>query len=152
MFNPNFKSQLLQRAKELLQQKINALNDQLAELTRGIENESKSSAGDKHETARAMVQLEQKNTTAQLNEFLVQLRELQRLNLHSNTEFVLPGSVVQTDHGIFFISIPLGKINVDSYDVVLISPSSPLGKLLIGKRKNTSIEISKRKYTVTEVL
>ena len=47
---------------QLLTDKIKVIQDNLQGLTQGAENDNKSSAGDKHETARAMMQLEQEGT------------------------------------------------------------------------------------------
>ena len=49
----------------ILNQKIEELNSALATATESANNETKSSAGDKHETARAMMQLEQEKLSLQ---------------------------------------------------------------------------------------
>src|SRR5687768_5016861 len=102
MFPPGFKSRLLQAAREHLQQKINSLHNDLTDLTRGIENESKSSAGDKHETARAMVQLEQEKIRKQLHDLEQQADKLNQINPEEKSTAIRLGSVVNAGEELFF--------------------------------------------------
>ena len=53
---------------ELLASKIVELTRMQTELLEGALDDSKSSAGDKHETARAMMQLEQEKFAGQLQD------------------------------------------------------------------------------------
>lgn len=95
-------------------------------------NETKSTAGDKHETALAMLQIEQANTRAQLQEVLNQQAALEKINPELSAEIVLNGSLVKTDRGYLFLSVALGKAVVDGIAVIALSPQSPLGQKLMG--------------------
>ena len=150
MFNSNFKSQLLQSAKELLQQKINALNGQLSELVRGIENESKSSAGDKHETARAMVQLEQEKILNQLHELERQSETLKQISFLEKAPDIRLGSIVRTDKELFFLSIPFGKLIFEGREIILLSGHSPLGSLLLHKKMGEEAHLNGKTYRIHE--
>ena len=61
--------------KQQLQDKINHVQLILQELSQSAANETKSTAGDKHETALAMLQLEQENKRKQLNELRLQQKK-----------------------------------------------------------------------------
>ena len=63
-----------------LSNKIASLQEILEDTYKSTLDDSKSSAGDKHETSIAMVQLEQEKLTNQLNEFLKQQRILLSIN------------------------------------------------------------------------
>jgi hypothetical protein len=151
MLPPGFKSRLLQTAKEHLQQKINALRTELTDLTQGIENESKSSAGDKHETARAMVQLEQDKIRKQLHELEHQSGKLHQINPDEITPDIRPGSVIDTGKELFFLSIPAGRLTLEEVDVILLSPDSPLGRLLLHKRPGDSFTLNGKTWQVKEI-
>jgi transcription elongation GreA/GreB family factor len=150
MLTSGFKSRLLQAAKENLQHKINTLNDQLAELTRGIENESKSSAGDKHETARAMVQLEQEKLGRQLQELERQTEILKQISSEEKTTDIRLGSVIRTNKEIFFLSIPMGRLIFEGNEIILLSTTSPLGNLLIHKKLGEVADLNGKTYQIHE--
>ena len=64
----SFKHQVYERYLQLINEKFNALQVILNELNDSAKNETKSTAGDKHETALAMLQIEQENTRNKLKE------------------------------------------------------------------------------------
>jgi hypothetical protein len=70
------KNALLKKCKEQISSTILFLENHLKDLSSGAQNDSKSSAGDKHETARAMMQIEQEKVGKQLKENQLQLAEL----------------------------------------------------------------------------
>jgi hypothetical protein len=53
----------------------------LNELNDSAKNETKSTAGDKHETALAMLQIEQENTRNKLKEIKEQKLQLDRIDI-----------------------------------------------------------------------
>ena len=67
-----------------------------------LDSETKSSAGDKYETGRAMVQIELEKNQAQYNKFLKLKNELKQIDpivIKSKIEY---GSIVVTNNGNFF--------------------------------------------------
>ncbi len=131
--------------------KILFLETQLKELSEGAQNDSKSSAGDKHETARAMMQLEQEKTGKQLQEANLQKGELDRINKDFKSNCISAGSLVGTNNGFLFLAIGLGKIVVDEISIMVLSPKSPLGHILLGKMKNEKVEINGMTYEIVEI-
>lgn len=123
----------------------------LDELKESGANETKSTAGDKHETALAMLQIEQANTRVRLNELQQQLAVLEKINLVALSEKILSGSLIQTDKGYFFLSIAAGKTIVEGQTVIAISPQSPLGLQLINARKGKSVAVNTTSYTILKV-
>ena len=69
-----FKQKLLQACSDHLKEKINSLNSIINEVYESSNSESKSSAGDKHETTKAMMQLELEKLGTQLKEAEGQLK------------------------------------------------------------------------------
>src|SRR4051812_11409754 len=118
----------------------------------GAGNDSKSSAGDKHETARAMMQLEQEKLGGQLTDALKQKATLEQIDIEHKSDAIHAGSVVKTNRGYLFISVPLGKINVNGTDVILLSIHSPLGQKLSGLQRGDTAEINGIQYIVEQVL
>ena len=132
--------------------KITLLQQTLADLKESGANETKSTAGDKHETALAMLQIEQANTRAQLQETQVQKTVLEKISNVTNTTKIVQGSLVKTNKGYFYISVALGKILVDDVTVIAISPQSPLGAKLMGLNIHESVEINGNVYLIEEIV
>ena len=137
--------------KRILADRIESLKHQLHDLIEGAKNDSKSTAGDKHETARAMMQLEQEKLGNQLKILEAQQQILQRLDPNAQSENIVNGSLVQTDKGWIYLSIPLGKIRVDDVDVICVSPQSPLGVKLLGKMAGSTVEVNGISYRVQKI-
>jgi transcription elongation GreA/GreB family factor len=135
----------------LLNQKIEELNLALTNATDAANNETKSSAGDKHETARAMMQLEQEKLGKQLKELEDQRSELEKIDISKTSVKISRGTLIQSDKGFLFLSIGLGKIVVEDKTVFAISPQSPLGLKLTGKKENDVVEFNGMKYTIQKL-
>ena len=135
-------------ARSIIAQRITDVQKTLDDLRESIVNETKSTAGDKYETARAMLQIEQENVTKQMTELLEQKTQLEKLSMIDASDTVIKGSLVKTDRGHLFISIALGKIKVSDQTVVALSPQSPLGKQLMGLRTGENAMMNGVKYAV----
>ena len=123
---------------QLLNDKIQELENTLKGLGESAANDTKSSAGDKHETGRAMIHIEQETITKQLNDALEQKASLEK------TE----GRLIKTNRGYVFLAVPIGKIIVEGTTVMAISPGSPLGMKLAVLKVNESAEINGVNYFV----
>jgi len=135
----------------LLGQKISLLENTLRELTEGAQNDTKSSAGDKHETARAMMQLEQEKIGRQLQDTLQQKGLLEKTGAEISSDRIVSGSLVKTDRGYLYVCIALGKVTVDDLAIMVISPQSPLGAKLLGLRAGETANINNTLYKIEHV-
>jgi hypothetical protein len=124
----DLKTKLLDECKRQLAYKVKSLRATIAGINESANVESKSSAGDKHETGRAMMQLEQEKLARQLQELLLQQLDLEKINPHVRTEKIGPGSLIETSNGTFFIATAMGKVQLESKEVLVVSAQSPIGK------------------------
>ena len=136
---------------QVIDANILELKERLLELKQSLEGESKSSAGDKHETSRAMLHLEQEKLGNQLNEIEHQHAALQPCSHHITAEKISKGSLIRTNNGYIYLAVALGKIKVDDTDIMVISPAAPLGILLIGKKMNEEVTIHDKTFLIKEV-
>lgn len=136
---------------KLLDAKIALMQSDLSDLMFGAINDSKSTSGDKHETARAMMHAEYEKTSRQLAENLKQKHDLEKLSLSIAFKQITIGSLVKTNKGYFYISIALGRVRMDDKEVVLLSPQSPLGKKLMGLHLNDFIEVNNVDYKIEAI-
>ena len=132
----------------LINEKVNMLQQVLADLKESGANETKSTAGDKHETALAMLQIEQANTRAQLQEVLAQKTVLEKINPMLSASIVVNGSLIKTNRGYLFMSIALGKAVIDDNAVIALSPQSPLGQKLMGLMAGDAASINNVEYVI----
>ena len=136
----------------MLETKIIGLQQQLNDLKESTANETKSTAGDKYETARAMLQIEQDNTRRQLQEALEQQSIFTAIDISISSNEIIRGSLVKTNKGYFLISVALGKISVEGITIIALSPQSPLGKQLMALRVNDAATINNISYSIEEIL
>ena len=135
----------------LVHEKTAMLQKVLDDLKESGANETKSTAGDKHETALAMLQIEQANTRAQLQEVLNQQAALEKINPEISATTVLNGSLVKTDRGYLFLCVALGKAVVDGIAVIALSPQSPLGQKLMGLGVGEVVSVNNTNYAIIEI-
>lgn len=135
----------------MLDDKVSLLEQILHDLIDSTKNETKSSAGDKYETSRAMLQIEQDNVRKQLKEALEQKASFEKIDAAVTTSFITRGSLVKTANSHFFVSSALGKIFVENVTVIALSPQSPLGSKLLGLKTNESVTMNGITYTIKSI-
>jgi hypothetical protein len=133
-------------------EKIQSLKNILGELRESASNETKSTAGDKHETALAMLQIEQENTNRQLAEALAQKDILQKIDAAVTTAIITSGSLVTTSRGYLFVSVALGKMTIDGITVTALSPQSPLGAKLKGLQAGGKAVVNSTEYVIENIV
>jgi transcription elongation GreA/GreB family factor len=146
------KSTIHQIFCETVLQKIASQQAVQKDLQLSAANETKSTAGDKHETALAMLQMEQAQVGKKMDVLQQHLLELNQIDVEKKSIIVTHGSLVKTSTCYFYISAALGKINVVGMDVFAISIRSPLGILFMGKREQETIVFNGTSYTILELL
>ena len=146
-----FKEAVYNYCLKVVDDKIAHLQRALIDLRESASNETKSTAGDKHETALAMLQIEQENTNKQLANVLAQKSVIERIVPVIQSTQVVNGSLVKTNKGYLFVSIALGKVIVDNIPVIALSPQSPLGLKLVGLRVNEAAEVNGVKYIIESI-
>jgi len=142
------KQKIYEHYLQVLDQKIDALQQVLNDLKESGANETKSTAGDKHETALAMLQIEQANTRAQLKELLDQKMLFEKINPTVSSATILNGSLIKTNRGYLFLSVAAGKAIIDGNTVIALSPQSPLGAKLMGLEVGDVAEVNDLRYMI----
>ena len=145
------KEALLQLCVAFVNKKSTLIDTIMNENRKALEQESKSSAGDKHETGRAMLQLEMEKASQQL-EAVKQMKEtLDKIQLHSISTTAKLGSLIKTDLGNYFLSISAGELILDGTSYYAVSPSSPIGALLLGKEEGVKINFGAKIIQILSV-
>ena len=124
--NPTIKHQLLNKSKVILQDRLNVLQNEFSDLQNTLQSETKSSAGDKHETGRALLQLKREQLGQQLADIQKQIQMINSINPKNISNFITLGSVIETTHQNYFISLSLGEIKIKKTSYFAISPLTPI--------------------------
>ncbi len=145
------KQKVHQHYLQLVNDKISLLQQVLADLKESGANETKSTAGDKHETALAMLQIEQQNKREQLAQVIAQKIIVEKINPIIVAAIVVSGSLVKTNKGYLFMSVALGKAIVEGITLTALSPQSPLGKQLMGLKATDTAIINNKSYYIEAI-
>jgi len=142
------KENLYNQCQEFIDNRYKTIQNTINEIQESLSTETKSSAGDKHETGRAMLQLEREKAGNQLAEILKIKASLSKIDISKSSIIIGLGSVVYTSGANYFIGISAGELKVDLEQFYAISPSTPIGKLLIGRTIGDTIEFRDRKFSI----
>jgi LPS O-antigen subunit length determinant protein (WzzB/FepE family) len=123
----------------------------IAEVRESAHNETKSSAGDKYETAREVMQQEIDRNMARLNEVNKLKATLDAITPTPKGDTALPGSIVYTNNGNFFISISAGPLTLDDTRFYAISAASPIGAKLMAKKAGYTFDLNGKTFVVERV-
>ncbi len=152
MTNKDLKKTVYQKLVDIVQEKIDVANNSLNATIEGRDNQTKSTAGDKHETGRAMMQAEQQRNEIQMGKAILLKKELQQIDLEKTFEQVQSGALVITNQGNYFIAIGLGKVVVAGKNIYAISVLSPIGKNLLNKQVGEVVKFQNKEIIVKDIL
>lgn len=145
--------------KNLVSAVVDILENKIAEIEKAIENvqasvneETKSSMGDKYEVGRVMAQNEREMLEVQLGEHKREMEILNTVNFFQNFDEVRLGALAETSMGKFLIGVSLGKISFEGESIMLISVNSPIGKELIGKTKGQSFDFKGKSVKIISII
>ncbi len=150
-FDFNLKTILHNYCLEITQEKMNRIDTLLKSNKKALDTATKSSAGDKHETARAMIHLDQENNSMQMLEAQKTLRILSQITIEKHSSIKM-GSLVKTDKALFYISVGLGKQKINDTEFFAVSPISPLAQKLIGLTENSIVNFNGLIYTILRIV
>lgn len=119
---------------------------------RSANEETKSSAGDKYETGRAMAQLEIEKSMYQLAEVKKLKQTLEQMVRDRQTLSIQMGSVVLTNQGNFYVAISAGPFTILGKVYFAISPASPIGQKLMGLKAEDSFNLNAKAFKIQEII
>jgi len=149
--NSNLKQLLLQKCQKRIEEQIAAVQGHIKDIQESLASETKSSAGDKHETGRAMIQLEREKAGKRLAEIEKEHAILSKIDARNSAQIIGFGSLVFTDKGNYFIAVSAGEVEVDELKFYAVSSGSPIGKTLTGKTKTDRVKFRDQEITINSV-
>lgn len=145
------KEKIYKNLQYIISTKINDLKANIKQVKQDRNNDTKSSAGDKFETGREMMQIELNKNETQLNKIILLQNELQQININKNNKTAIFGSLVVTNNEKYFLSISIGKLKIEQENYYCISLASPLGKILQNKNIGNIFNFQGREFVIEAI-
>ena len=133
-----------------IQFKIDELAGEIHALQQDRSGESKSSAGDKHETGRAMMALELERLEIQMMKAKKAMAELNSVSFGPNSR-AEQGALIVTNRNHFMLAVALGKVHAMNRDVWVISVVSPMGQAMLYRRPSEVFEVNGTRYEILSI-
>lgn len=147
-----FKAKVYQTAISQLKEKEVLLSTERKNIIESILEEEKNSAGDKYETSRETMTQDLNSLEKQIKQSKIDLEELYRLNTIKETPpTVQEGALVKLGTDWFLLAVSIGQLKVEDSKVFLLSKNSPLGELLIGKKKKEQVNFRGKMQVIEEL-
>lgn len=148
-----FKAKVYQTAITQLKDKEILLSTERKNIIESILEEEKNSAGDKYETSRETMTQDLNTLEAQIRQGKYDLEELYRLQTIKDTPpSVQEGALIKLGADWFLIAVSIGQVKVEDSKVFLMSKNSPLGELLIGKKKKDQVNFRGKMHLIEELV
>ena len=145
------KKELYKQCLDYVQKRMDGAQQAINEAQKAAQDDTKSSAGDKYETGREMMQQETNRNLAQLNEankLKVALNQISSVTVLDKAE---PGSVVITDNGSFYLAISAGTLTISNENYFAVSPASPIGLRLKGLKSGEEFKLNDKNYLIKKI-
>lgn len=147
----SIKEKLYKACEAYVDERIKRIEAAMAGLESDLENETKSSAGDKYETGREMINLEINKLAEQLQQFKNLRNTLNVAKSRTNNGSAQLGTAVKTNMANYFIAIPADRIIVDGDEYFAIGANSPIAQLLLHKKAGEEITFNGKSAEILEV-
>ena len=130
---------------QILEEERNSINKEKNEIT-------KSSAGDKFETSRSTMQIEYDKLNHQIIQLKDQLNKIGLIESNKTFSKIRYGALVITNSSYYLVSIGLGKYSIDNKSVFIISLTSPIGQILVDKKRGDHIIFNNKKEEIIDII
>lgn len=145
------KQQLHGFCEAYIKDRLSRIQKNIAALQEALNSETKSSAGDKHETGRAMIQLEREKLGKQLAEVQLLQELFKKVPLKGGNSTIALGNLVYSPVQNYYLAISAGELKVNGVSFYAIAPNTPIGKLLLGKGKGDVVVFNSREIKILEI-
>lgn len=148
------KLEILNHVKGALSARIAEAELELASLRASQRTDTKSSAGDKHETSRAMAQLEIERQLERISGARSLLDLAGKVVLDRACDEVGFGNLVKTSAGLYFLAVGFGRVDLDLDTAAIcycISMQSPIGLALKGLAVGAAFEFQGRSVRIESI-
>jgi hypothetical protein len=147
----NLKQELLQVCTDYVNKRIYNYKLEMDTIKDSIENNDKGNSEDDDSGNGKLLNDLEKNAQ-HLNDATKMMETLKQINPKIQNESGTLGSIVFTQTNVFFLSVSVGKIDLENSSYFAISLQSPIGMLLKKKIKGEQINFNGTCYTITNII
>ncbi|HEX9827141.1 MAG TPA: transcription elongation factor [Flavobacteriaceae bacterium] len=147
----NIKQELLQVCTDYVNKRIYNYKLEMDTIKDSIENNDKGNSEDDDSGNGKLLNDLEKNAQ-HLNDATKLMETLKQINPKIQNESGTLGSIVYTQTNVFFLSVSVGKIELEGSNYFAISLQSPIGMLLKNKTKGDQINFNGTSYTITDII
>lgn len=147
----NIKEVLFKECLNFVSKRLQTVEEIILSNQKALQSETKSSAGDKHETGRAMLQLEMEKAGQQLRGIQQMKEVLAKIDIAKTSKKVHLGSIIETNMATYFLSISAGQLKVNGKEYFAVSVLSPIGKVLLGKTVYEEVVFNGNKILIKKI-
>jgi hypothetical protein len=151
MIVKELKAALFEQCSQVVAKRHQKIKQTISDIEESLLEETSSSAGDKHETARAMLQIDRENAGKQLHEVENLQSLLKRIDINTSSDYARLGSLIYTNRGTYFISLSVGAVTIGKTTYMCVALHSPIGHQLQGKKKGDSFVFNDLDFVVTQI-
>ncbi len=145
------KNSILNTCINIQQDKVDKLKCMVETLNDSAVNSDKCVVGDKHHTFRAQTQNEQEIYAKQFNNAINDLNTIKLISKDKKYEKGELGALINTSNGVYLLATSMGIINIEDNSVMVISPISPIGNLLLFKTAGDTINFRGNNITILKI-
>lgn len=145
------KERLHRACMDYVEDRIESAQEAIAVARESANDDTKSSAGDKFETSREMMQQEIDRNRKQLEESQRLKLVLEKIDPVKTMELIQNGALVTTNYGKFYISISLGQLTLDDCIYYAVSSVSPIGLKLMKQKEGYEFDFNGKLFRVIKV-
>ncbi len=148
----DLKKGLYEMCVNYIQNRIDAAQQAIEEAQKASNDDTKSSAGDKYETSREMMQQETNRNLGQLNEANKLKVALNLVSIAGTSKKAETGNVIITNRGNFYIAVGAGMLSFNGKTYFAISPASPIGIKLKGLKAGDEFKLKDISYLIEKII
>jgi transcription elongation GreA/GreB family factor len=148
----NIKQNLYDQCQLFIDIRFQTIQHTINDIQESLTSETKSSAGDKHETGRAMLQLEREKAGQQLAEIQKVNQLLSKIDVSKSSNSIGLGSIAYTNQANYFVAVSAGEFTVAHEKFYAISANTPIGRLLLGKTTGDKIQFRDQDFEIITII
>lgn len=145
------KEKLQERCTQYVERCINTAQRAIDHARESANDDTKSSAGDKYETGREMMQQEIDRNRKQLEEAKKLKLILDLIDPLKKCDSVMNGCLVTTNLGKFFIAVSCGQLGIEGTNYFAISAISPIGSKLMRQKIGYEFDFNGKVFKIENI-
>lgn len=146
------KLELIEFLSSRFSNEISEIQADLTLISNDLANDTKSSAGDKFETAREMANQEISKLQTVLAEKKRFLQLLQNDAFQSKSATIQAGALALIEETWYFFGLPFGKTTFKNKTVIGIGLTAPFAQAFLQKEKKSIVNFGQKNQTVNNII